>query len=99
MLERARREPERLRVERGPEPSSSSCYTLVLPFALDNYKSGGVQPARAADNAIVGESESSRSIGARACTRLARALERRVWLRRRSATSRKRGQDSERRVG
>lgn len=88
-----------LRVERGPVPSSTSCCMLVLPFALDNHESRGGQPARAADKAVVGESESKRSIGAHAYTHLARALrsrERRVWLRRRSATSREQGQDGER---
>lgn len=84
-----------LRVQRVPIPSSSSSSycTLVPPSALYNYHSGGVQPARVADNAIVGESESERAIGAhartqaRAPSRLAHAP-RGVRLRRGSATAR-----------
>lgn len=86
-----------LRIQRAPIPSPTSCRTLVLPSAPYNYHSGGVPPARVAHNAIVDESEGGRSIGARARTRLARALrgrERRVRRRRRgSATARERGQD------
>ncbi len=64
-----------LRIQRAPIPSSISRCTLVPQPTLSNYKSGGVQPARVADTAIRGESESERSIGAHAfgaCVRLRR---------------------------
>lgn len=73
-----RGEPESTRslcVQRAPIPSSTSYCILVLPSALYNHHSGlgGVQPAQVADNAIVGESESERSISAHVRTRLAHA--------------------------